>query len=85
MKNIEKKKKKFFFQKDQDLISVDLMSMSGALPLRKTACPSFTILYIHCMFASLTLSPGSNNMVLLNYLSIWPACPECINYCRIYS
>lgn len=48
-------------------------------------CLVLTILYIHCMLTSLTLSPDSSNMVLLSYLSIWPACPECINYCRIYS
>lgn len=78
-------KKYWWLQKGQDLISVSFMSMRGVSPLGKTAWPSLSMLYIHWMLTCLSSRPDFNNVVLLNYLSIWRTCPKYSNYYRIES
>lgn len=77
--------KYWWLQKGQDLISVSFMSMPGVSSLRKTAWPSLSMLCIHWMLTCLSSRPDCNNVVLLNYWSIWPTCPKCSNYYRIES
>ena len=58
----------------------EVYAHAWGFPHKKTAWPWLFTLYTYWMLICLISRPFCNNLDLLNYLSIWSACPKCSNY-----